>query len=123
MRATRLLPAPRSTPGAMWRARLRRFHEHRVELSAMGVTPIQAGVLLYLQRHPGSYRQRVADALGSDTAWTGLLIRALQHNGWVTRQRAPHHDSYVLLTLTQKGHALTRLILNRLKPMPFKKAS
>lgn len=103
------------------------LQQYRVQLSDLGVTPTQAGVLLYLQRNPGSYRQRVANAFGLDGAWMGIVIRMLQQKGWVRRQRAPYHDSYVLLTLTQKGHALARMILSRVKspvkPIPIKKAS
>jgi DNA-binding MarR family transcriptional regulator len=99
------------------------LHQYRDTLSAIGVTPTHASILLYLQRNPGTYRQRIADAFGIDAAWTGIVIRVLQQKGWVRRQRALHHDSYVLLTLTQKGQKLARMMLNRVKPIPFRKAS
>jgi DNA-binding MarR family transcriptional regulator len=100
----------------MWRARLKALHTSRRELLHLGVTPTEAGVLLYLQRHPGSYLRRVADAFALDASWTGTVIRALQQHGWVTKQRAPGDDSYVLLRMTRKGTALVGKIMHLGEP-------
>ena len=87
------------------------LQEFRVELSDMDVTPTQAGVLLYVQRYPGTYRQRVADAFELDASWTGTVVRALQHKGWLRKKRARQDDRYALLTVTRKGSDLVGKIL------------
>ena len=109
---------PRSTAEAMWRVHLRALHSCRDALALLGVTPTQAGVLLYVQRYPGSYQQCVADAFGIDATWTGVVIGMLQRKGWVKKQRAPCDDSYVLLTVTHKGTALARKIIRGLATAP-----
>jgi DNA-binding MarR family transcriptional regulator len=86
------------------------LQQYRVELSDLGVTPIQAGVLLYLQRYPGSYCQSMADDLGRDASWIGVVVRDLHRQGWLKKQRAPCDDSYVFLRVTRKGAALARAI-------------
>ena len=105
---------PRSTAEAMWRVHLRALHSCRGELALLGVTPTQAGVLLYVQRYPGNYQQCVADAFAIDPTWTGVVIRMLQRKGWVKKQRAPCDDSYVLLTVTPKGRDLVSRITRKL---------
>lgn len=114
MRQAQRLREPRSSPEAMWRVRLRVLHTYRSELAFIGVTPTQAGVLLYVQRYPGSYRQCVADAFGIDATWTGVVIRMLQRKGWVKKERAPCDDSYVLITVTRKGTDLASRITRQL---------
>jgi len=96
------------------------LQQYRVQLSNLGVTPIQAGVLLYLQRYPGSYRQSVADDFGRDAAWIGVVVRELHRHGWLKKQRAPCDDSYVLLTVTCKGAALARTITRGLATAPWR---
>ena len=120
MRFAQLFREPRTTHEATWRVRLRILRHYRVELSDLGVTPTQAGILLYLHRYPGTYRQSVADALGIDAAWTGTVIRVLHQKGWLKKQRAPCDDSYVLLTVTRKGTDFVNKITRRLTPAPWR---
>jgi MarR family transcriptional regulator, organic hydroperoxide resistance regulator len=94
------------------------MHAYRIELADMGVTPTQAGVLLYVHRYPGTYQKRVADSFGMAATSMGMTMRKLQGKGWVKRQRAPHDDKYVLVTVTRKGVSLVRKIARRLAMAP-----
>lgn len=114
MRLVRLLQESRSTTSREWRVCLRWLHAYREELSDLGVTPAQARALLYLQRNPESSIQQCAQVFGVAGSTMGQLVRKLYRKGWVTKQRSPHDDRYVLLSLTPKGHILTWLLHKQL---------
>jgi DNA-binding MarR family transcriptional regulator len=90
------------------------LREYREELFTLGVTPTQARILLYLQRHPHSYIKQCARAFGLTGRIVGYPVRMLQRRHLVTKRRAPQDDRYVMLTLTQRGHALARMILRQI---------
>ena len=100
-----------------WRARLGLLREHHDELFALGVTPGQARILLYIEEHPRCYLQQCARALSLTSRTTGYPVQALQQKRWVKKRRAPQDDRYVFLTLTRTGQALARKIHNCLKPV------
>ena len=90
---------------ATWPGRLGMLRERREDFS-VGVTPVQAGILLYLLQHPGSYIRQCARAFGVTGPAVGVTVRALEQKRWVIKRRAPQDDRYVLLTPTQHGSAL-----------------
>ena len=102
-----------STP-APQRVRFGRLREYHEELVALGVTPAQARILIYLLPHPGSYRRQCAKAFGVTAPSVGFTLYELQQKRWVTKQRAPQDDRYVFLTLTPKGRNLAKMIQKRL---------
>lgn len=106
---TRQTRSPASQP-----VRLGLLREYYDELFALGITPAQARILLYLQQHPGSYIRQCARAFGLAGRSVGIPVRVLQQNRWVTKRRAPQDDRYVSLTLTRRGQVLARKIQTRL---------
>jgi DNA-binding MarR family transcriptional regulator len=95
------------------------LREYREELFTLGVTPAHARILLYLQRHPNSYILQCARAFGLTGRTVGYPVRMLQQKHLVTKRRAPHDDRYVMLTLTQRGQTLARMILRQLNGHVF----
>ena len=114
MLSTRFRRKLRPTTLASQPARLDLLREYHEELFALGVTPAQARILLYLLQHPTSYRRQCAKAFGVTAPTVGLTVHALQKKRWVTKQRSPQDDRYVFLMLTRKGRNLARKIQARL---------
>ncbi len=98
-----------------WRVQLAFLREYHDELFAIGVTPGQARILLYIEQHPRCYLQQCARALGPTSRTVGHPVQRLAQKRWVRKQRAPQDDRYISLTLTQHGQALVRKIHKRLK--------
>ena len=87
--------------------------DFRRRLEPIRVTPLQAGVILFLRRH--------ADARVTDTA-TGLRVRLptlsevlndLVRKRWVTRRRSVTDTRVVHLRLSRRGNALALQINQR----------
>lgn len=116
MRHARLLRKTRSSTAAPWRVSVGLLREYHEPLFALGVTPAQARILLYLEQHPHSYIMQCARAFGLTNRTVGYPIRVLEQRRWVTKRRAPQDDRYVLITLTQKGRALVGKIRRHLAP-------
>ncbi len=101
-----------------WRVRLGALREYHDELFALGVTPGQARILLYIQQHPRCYLQQCARTLGLTSRTVGYPVQTLQQKRWVHKRRAPQDARYVSLTLTRNGQALVRKIRQCLNGRP-----
>lgn len=124
MREARLRRKPRLTTTAPWRVSLGFLREYHDDLFALGVTPGQARILLYIQYHPRCYLQQCARALGLRSRTVGYPVRALEQKRWVRKRRAPQDDRYLWLTLTRSGQALIKRIHTRLhERLPSLKAA
>jgi DNA-binding MarR family transcriptional regulator len=58
----------------------RQYHD---DLFALGVTPGQARILLYIQQHPRCYLQQCARALGLTSRTVGFPVQVFQQKRWV----------------------------------------
>ena len=87
----------------------------RRQLEPLGITPLQAGVLLYVHRHPATKITETAEAVAVRGATLSPMIKTLGREGLLTGRRPPHDDRSVYLTLTPHGEALARKILVRLR--------
>ena len=79
------------------------------------MTPIQAGVLLYLhgQREPNA--RDTAAAVGVAWSTLSVTVRTLVRKRWVTRQRSREDRRVVRLGLTQRGALLAGRIQERIR--------
>ena len=68
-------------------------------LAANSVTPLQAGVLLYLHRHVDAKLKDAAAALGVQPPTLTGVIQDLVRKHWVTNRRALHDDRSLCLRL------------------------
>lgn len=84
--------------------------DFRRRLEPIGVTPLQAGVVLYLQGHPDAKMKDTAAALDVKPPTLTAVIDDLVRKRWVTRQRALHDDRAVCLQLSRQGQVVAEKI-------------
>ena len=84
--------------------------EFRRSLEPIRVTPLQAGVILYLQRHMDAILTDAADALCLRLPTLSAVVKVLVRKRWVTKQRALHDDRALCLRLNRRGKALAQRI-------------
>ena len=75
-------------------------------LEPIGVTPLQAGVLLHLHRHTDTNMTRTAAALCIRLPTLTEVIDDLVRKRWVTRRRSTTDTRVVQLRLSPRGNAL-----------------
>lgn len=88
--------------------RLQGFFHHR--LQPLGVSPIQASMVLYLDRHPQCQVMEIASALCIPNLSTVKTVQLLQRNGWIRKPQVNANRKIVKLQLTEKGTALAQRI-------------
>jgi DNA-binding MarR family transcriptional regulator len=84
--------------------------EFRQTLEPLRVTPLQAGVLLFLQRHAEAKVSDGAAALRVSLPTMSEVVKDLVRNRWVTRHRSVTDARVVHLRLSRLGLVLTRKI-------------
>lgn len=84
--------------------------EFRRSLEPIRVTPLQAGVLLYLHRHTDATLTEVTTALRLRPPTMSAVVKDLVRVGWVTKRRSAEDARAVWLSLSQRGEALARQI-------------
>lgn len=85
---------------------------YRPVLEPLGLTHPQYLVMLALwQEHPQSNRQ-LSEALRLDPGTVTPLIRRLEREGYVSRQRQPDNERTLDIDLTERGLALRERALN-----------
>ena len=80
--------------------------EFRRHLEPIRVTPLQAGVLLYLHRHPDAKLREAAAAQGVQPPTLAVVIQDLVHKRWVTKRQSVQDRRAVSLRLSRRGNAL-----------------
>jgi len=84
--------------------------EFRRSLEPIRVTPLQAGMLLYLQRHTDAKLTDAADALCLRLPTLSDVVKDLVRKRWVTKRRSVTDSRAVCLSLSRRGEALTQKI-------------
>ena len=82
--------------------------EFRRSLEPIRVTPLQAGVLLFLRRHAGARATDAATALRLRLPTMSTVVKDLVRKRWVTRLRSVKDDRAVCLSLSRQGQALAQ---------------
>jgi DNA-binding MarR family transcriptional regulator len=88
--------------------RLQGLFRHR--LQPLGVSPLQASMLLYLDRHPQCEVIEIASALCLQNLSAVKTVQLIQRNGWLRKPQINANRKIVKLQLTAKGIALARKI-------------
>ena len=88
--------------------RLQGLFRHR--LRALGVSPVEAGMLLYLDRHPQCKLLEIASALCIENPSMVETIQLSQRKGWLHKTQTHKNRRTLLLRLTVKGRALAQKI-------------
>ena len=101
---------------------LRLQSDFRQQLAPLRVTPIQAGVILYLHRHPLAKVKDAAAAVSVRSPTITPVINDLVFKRWVTRHRSPDDRRALYMRLTQRGEILARRIKERIRDVGSKLA-
>jgi DNA-binding MarR family transcriptional regulator len=89
--------------------------EFRRSLEPIRVTPLQAGVLLFLRRHAEARVTDTATALRLRLPTLSEVIKDLVRKRWVTKRRSVTDTRVVHLRLSQRGQVITRKIENQVR--------
>ena len=81
-------------------------------LEPIRVTPLQAGVLLFLHRQAEARVTDSATALGVKQLTIVVVVKALVRKRWVTKRRSVADTRVVHLSLSRQGKVLARKIEN-----------
>lgn len=84
--------------------------EFRRSLEPIRVTPLQAGMVLYLQRHPDAKLTDAATALCLRLPTICTVVKDLVRKRWVTKRRSVKDDRALCLSLSRQGQALAQKI-------------
>ena len=89
--------------------------QYRRSLEPLGVTPLQAGVLLFLHRHADTNMTDAAHALCVRVPTLSEVIQDLVRKRWVTKRRSVTDTRVVHLRLSSRGNALVVKIEQRMR--------
>ena len=88
--------------------RLQGLFHHR--LQPLGLSPIQASMLVYLDRHPECEVFEIASALCIPNLSAIETVQCIQRNGGIRKPRVNVSKKIIKLQLTAKGTALARKV-------------
>ena len=89
--------------------------EFRRSLEPIRVTPLQAGVLLFLRRHAEATVTDTATALRLRPPTLSEVVNDLVRKRWVTKRRSVTDTRVVHLSLSRRGNALALQINQRVR--------
>ena len=89
---------------------LRLEGDFRLTLTPIRVTPLQAGVLLFLHRHADARLTDAATALRVKTPTLNPVVNDLVRTRWVTKRRSVTDTRAVCLSLSRRGQVLAQKI-------------
>lgn len=87
--------------------------QFRRSLEPLRVTPLQAGVLLFLRNHPEAKVTDAADALVVRVPTVSDVLNDLVRKRWVTKRYSVEDRRVVCVQLSRRGHALALQIEER----------
>lgn len=96
--------------------RVLRIHgEFRKNLEPISVTPLQAGVMLYLRRHTDAKLTDAAASLGVRLPTLSAVVKDLLQKRWITKRRSVTDSRAVCLSLSRRGEALAQRIKDHVR--------
>ncbi|OQW31557.1 MAG: hypothetical protein A4E19_08065 [Nitrospira sp. SG-bin1] len=82
----------------------------RYRLQPLGLSTLQASMLLYLDRHPQCEVFEIASALCIPNLTAVETVQLIQRNGWIGKPRVNAKRKIVKLQLTARGTALAQKV-------------
>lgn len=89
--------------------------EFRRSLEPIRVTPLQAGILLFLHRHAKANVTDAAATLRVRQPTLSEVVNGLVRKRWVTKRRSVTDTRVVHLLLSRRGLVITRKIENQVR--------
>jgi DNA-binding MarR family transcriptional regulator len=114
----------RSTPDTMYNDQkeltllelvLQLHGEFRRSVEPIRVTPLQAGVILFLRRHADARVTDAATALRLRLPTLSEVVKDLVRKRWVAKRRSVTDTRVVHLSLSRRGLVITRKIENQVR--------
>jgi len=105
----------KDTDPSMLEIVLRLHGDFRRILEPIRVTPLQAGVLLYLHRRADARLTEAAAALRVQTPTMADVVKDLMRKRWVTKRPSLEDRRALRLRLSQRGEAITRTIHHQVR--------
>ena len=87
------------------------FHSR---LGSLRVTPLEAGMMMYLNRHPGRTISDVANRLGTHELTLDTRVQDLVRKGFI-RKRSDRQYESAILTLTSEGKVIVPAIAKHIQ--------
>jgi DNA-binding MarR family transcriptional regulator len=97
--------------------------EFRRSLEPIRVTPLQAGVLLFLHRHAKANVTDAAATLRVRQPTLSEVVNGLVRKRWVTKRRSVTDIRVVHLLLSRRGLVITRKIENQVRQVSTRVAA
>ena len=94
---------------------LRVHGDFRRRLAPIGVTPLQAGVILYLLRHSDAKLKDTAAALDVQPPTLTAVIQDLVRKRWVTNRYSIEDRRAVCLRLSRQGQVMAQRITDHVQ--------
>ena len=94
---------------------LRVHGDFRRRLAPIGVTPLRAGVILYLLRHSDAKLTEAAAALRIQPPTLVEVVRDLVRKRWVTNRRSIQDRRAVCLRLSRQGQVIAQKITDHVQ--------
>jgi len=94
---------------------LRLEGDFRRRLEPIRVTPLQAGVLLFLDRHADAKLTDAATALGVRLPTLSVVVKALVRKRWMTKRYSVKDRRAVWLQLSRRGQVLAQRIEDQVR--------
>jgi DNA-binding MarR family transcriptional regulator len=91
--------------------------QFRRSLEPLRVTPLQAGLILFLRRHADANVTDAATVLGVSQATLSRTVITLVRKQWVAKRRSAKDDRVVALSLSRRMNALALQINQRVRQM------
>lgn len=89
--------------------------DFRRSLEPIRVTPLQAGVILFLRRHTDAKLTDAAASLGVKLPTLSEVVKDLVRKRWVTKRRSATDTRAVCLSLSRRGEALAQRIKDHVR--------
>src|SRR5215208_2761059 len=85
--------------------------DSRTRLLPLNITPMQAGVLFYLQRCPSTGAMKMARDFNVQPPTMTPVVQGLVRKGYIVREESPHNRRALPLTLSPRGQSFVKQIL------------
>lgn len=98
---------------------LRLEGEFRRSLEPLRVTPLQAGVILFLRGHAQANMTEAATALRVSMPTLSTVVKNLLRKQWVVKRYSVEDRRALCLSLSRRGEALSRRIMESVREVKF----